>query len=345
MKVVFLEDPNTKDSDVSRLVPAEDTREVWAERLRIGRLAAEHLGRCPRLEEIDLRSTDVCDKDMLVLSRLPRLKVLDLCNTSVSDAGLGVLGGCLTLKELGVLGTHVTERGVAEIRARRPGLYVAWSTVSSEAARRAIVDLERMKVDALCPDRSKGPGGAVIPNADSSCIVDFRDDWDGDSRKANDLLKVVTADERAVSLHLRGLKRPSLEIVRGLRQVSFLTIPESGLVDKDLSVLRTVGRVENIDLMSAGFTDEALRYVADVSSLETLYISGFSDGAIDQLAGLPRLTKLGIGGPTFSEAALEHCAKLPHLKTLAVVECPRISRVARVRFFMKHPQIQWSRFE
>ncbi len=344
-KVVYLEDPNTKDSEVSRLVPAADTRKVWAERLRIGHLAAEHLGRCPRLEEIDLRSTDVCDKDMLVLSRLPRLKVLDLCNTSVSDAGLRVLGGCVTLKELYVLGTHATGRGVAEILARRPGLYVSSSTVSSEAARRAIVELERMKVDALCPDWSKDPLGAVISKPDPSCIVDFRDDWDGDSRKANDLLKVVTADEPGVSLHLGGLKRPSLEMLRGLRQVGFLTIPASGLVDKDLSVLRTIGRVENLDLKSAGFTDEALQYVADVPSLETLYINGFSDAAIDQLAKLPRLTKLGICGPTFSEEALEHCAKLPHLKTLAVVDCARISHVAKVRFFMKHRQIHWSSLE
>ena len=40
LKVVILENPNTTDSDVAKLVRPKDAREVWAEGLPIGRLAA-----------------------------------------------------------------------------------------------------------------------------------------------------------------------------------------------------------------------------------------------------------------------------------------------------------------
>lgn len=136
------------------------------------------------------------------------------------------------------------------------------------------------------------------------------------------------------------MKRPGLEILRGLQRICFLALPARGIVDGHLSVLRTVGTLHNLDLKNHGLTDKALQYVAEASSLEVLYIDGFSDAGIDQLAKLPRLTKLAICGPTFSEEALEHCARLPHLKSLAVLECNRISDAAKDRFFVNHPQIR-----
>ncbi len=139
-KDVLLDDLNTKDSDICSLVP-KNTVSFRADGLRIGRLAVEHLGRCRQLQQIILRSTEVSDNDLAVLSRLPHLTVLNLSNTPITDAGLKFLSGCRTLKELDVCGTHITERGVAEFRARRPELNVSWATVPSEAVRQAVVEL------------------------------------------------------------------------------------------------------------------------------------------------------------------------------------------------------------
>jgi hypothetical protein len=338
-KVVILEDPNTTDSDVAKLVRPEDAREVWAEGLAVGRMAVEHLGRCRQLEKVYLGSTDVSDAEMPVLATLPHLRDLDLPNTSVSDAGLKKLRACVTLKQLDVCGTHVTERGVEEIRSQRPGLHVYWSTVASEAVRKAIVELQRMNVDVACLDWSGAPLRLGTSKTRAFCSVNFLNRWDGDARKANAMLKVVAAGQPGVRVHVSSLNRPGLEVLRDLRQLPCLTITVPGLTDKDLSVLRTIGSVENLNLWSPGLTDEALRYVAQIPSLEILSIQGFSDEGIDRLAQSPTLTKLGISGPTFSEEALERCAKLPHLKRLSVLECKRISDTAKVRFFLKHPQI------
>jgi hypothetical protein len=339
LKVVILENPNTTDSDVAKLVRPKDAREVWAEGLPIGRLAVEHLGRCRQLEKVYLGSTDVSDAEMPVLATLPHLKDLHLPNTSVSDAGLRALRGCVTLKQLDVCGTHVTERGVEEIRSQRPGLHVYWSTVASEAVRNALVELQRMNVDVGCHDWSGAPLRLGTSKTRAFCSVNFLNHWDGDAKKANGILKVVAAGQPGVCLHVSSFKQPGLEVLRDLRQLLYLTITVPGLTDKDLSLLRTIGSVENLNLSSPGLTDEALRYVAEIPSLGILSIQGFSDEGIDRLAQLPTLTKLGISGPTFSEEALEHCAKLPHLKRLAVLDCKRISDTAKVRFFLKHPQI------
>ncbi len=192
------------------------------------------------------------------------------------------------------------------------------------------------------------------------CRVIFGVDWDGDVTKAHGLLKVAIAREQDVYLDVRSLKRPGLEFLRGLRQLQHLGVSTPGLVDKDLSVLRTLGGLKSLGLMdprfsdeaqcfvaeasldpkSPGFTVQALHYVAEVASLEEVSLDGFNDAAIDPLAKLPRLTTLWLFGPTFTDNALEHCAKLPHLKALSVGSCGRISNAARERFFAAHSQIR-----
>jgi Leucine-rich repeat (LRR) protein len=339
LKTVFLEDPNTRDCDVCTLVPAESTDEFWAEGRRIGSQAAKHLGRCRRLEKIYVGSTEISDKDLEPLAELPHLKDLDLPYTSVSDAGLRILVRCVTLKELNVCGTHVSENGVNEIRARRPGLRVYWSTVASEAVRKAIVDLQRMGVHVGGGDWSNAPFYVGASKTRAFCTVEFRDRWDGDVGTANRLLRVVTGGQLGVSVRVDSPKRSRLEMLRDLPKVPWLAIHAPGLADDGLSVLQTIRSVEQLDLDNPGDSDRPLRFVARVPSLEILYIGGFSDGGIDELATLPKLTKLGICGPTFTEGALEHCAKLPHLTSLSV-SCSRISDLAQARFFVAHPGIR-----
>ena len=81
------------------------------------------------------------------------------------------------------------------------------------------------------------------------CRVIFGVDWDGDVTKAHGLLKVAIAREQDVYLDVRSLKRPGLEFLRGLRQLQHLWVSTPGLVDKDLSVLRTLGGLKSLGLM------------------------------------------------------------------------------------------------
>jgi hypothetical protein len=334
LKEVILDDPNTKDSDIPRLVPPDDTGALWAEGLGIGHSVVEHLGRCRRLERAYLGLTQVSDKDVPTLARLPRLKYLDVHGTSVSDAALNDLAVCKTLGELDVRGTYVSERGVREFCARRPGLYVAWSTVASEDVRRSLVELQRMNVQVGWSN-----WGAMTLELRIFCSLDFSHQWDGDPRSVNERLRVVTSGEPRVWIHVSSLKRPGLEFLRNLRHVELLGITADRVVDENLLVLQTIGRLEGLDLTGAALTDHALRYVAQVPSLESLAVGKFSDAAIGELSKLPRLRRLLIRGPGFSEQALERCAQLPHLESLGLADCPRISRAAKVRFFAKHPKI------
>ena len=108
---------------------------------------------------------------------------------------------------------------------------------------------------------------------------------------------------------------------------------------------RTIESVEELDLDNPGRSDRPLHFVALMPSLEILYLYGFSDAGIDELAKLSKLAKLGLCGPTFSDGVLERCARLPHLKILDLSCCEHISEAAQRRFFAEHRSILSSRYE
>ena len=178
---------------------------------------------------------DVSDDDMRTLAALSRLNYLSLHDTNVSDAGLAALGRCRSLEYVEVRGTHVTQKGVDAICAMLPRLKVDWSTVCSEAVRRAAVELA---VGGRCFARNQ--------SARWFYLINFQDGWDGDRKRANELLKTITAGER-VTIGAGGAKGRVLDLFLNLPDVGCLFLSDHAVTnDDDLSVLPTIGRLTEL---------------------------------------------------------------------------------------------------
>ena len=106
-----------------------------------------------------------------------------------------------------------------------------------EPVRRAIVALQRMGVHANCVDWSLAPLYIGVSKEKLFCGIELRNGWDGDVRRVNELIKVVTGGQRGVSIRVTNPKRGSTGVLQRLPRVPLLGIHAPGMADEDLAVL------------------------------------------------------------------------------------------------------------
>jgi len=82
------------------------------------------VSRLASLKELVLPSTELDDNKLAFLANLPNLEKLEIDRNPVSDKSVETLVGMKSLKHLTIYLTDITDDGLAELRRRRPDLYI-----------------------------------------------------------------------------------------------------------------------------------------------------------------------------------------------------------------------------
>jgi len=110
------------------------------------------VSRLASLKELILPSTELDDNKLAFLANLPNLEKLEIDRDPVSDKSVDTLVGMKSLKSLTIYLTDITDDGLAELRRRRPDLYI-------------------MQVNTRFPRKPKPPVMAKLTEADCPHIV------------------------------------------------------------------------------------------------------------------------------------------------------------------------------
>jgi hypothetical protein len=89
-----------------------------------------------------------------------------------------------------------------------------------------------------------------------------------------------------------------------------------------LRQLRNLPKLQTLDLVGTGATDSQLDYIADLTQLQTLRLSGapIGDEGLIKLSRLKKLESLGVNGTQVTDKSLETLRSLPKLKELVLSE-------------------------
>jgi hypothetical protein len=311
------------DAQISALVPCDTVVGLRADNCAIGDRAMEHIGQCRKLEDLSLRATDITDNGLRCLKDLANLKWLYLYNDNVSDNGLRYLATCKSLTILDATGTYVTREGADRLKAALPNLAITWSTIRSEEARRAIVELSQLGLGIYT---WPWPGAKRY----AKCLydVEFPEDWEGDIHAANRLLKSVAAAE-SVGIRIHAARTAILDVVRDLPRIEMLHLASPAICDDDLVILKSVRVLRDVSIAGEKITDKGLGIISAILSLECVSFSldcAITDVGLEQLANAPKLTEVHLWSRDsepgtvrqFRDDTLTHLTKLPHLRKLLV---------------------------
>jgi Leucine-rich repeat (LRR) protein len=309
------------DAHVPRLVPKATTTSLYANSLAIGGRALEYIGTCENLECLELTGTDLTDAGLRSLGGLKSLKKLSLDNDNVSDDGLRELAGCHGLSRLSLECTHVTKEGVELLKDQLPQCEVEWSTLRSEDARLAVIELERMGVQVdVATSAAKRPEARWWVSLDNDAIES--------AGRINGLLKRITPAED-LEIQVIGWQPDVMACVRDLKGLVKLQIAGDSIGDTDpvdLVVLRTIGEIKELSISGEQVTDKQLAEICDVKSLESLEISSscaITGSGVEQVAKLRKLKALFLWDiddrRKYDDPLLAHLERLDQVRTLRVV--------------------------
>jgi Leucine Rich Repeat (LRR) protein len=128
---------------------------------------------------------------------------------------------------------------------------------------------------------------------------------------------VCSADEavpsRSVFLLVLG-RDPRLD----LRRIWGVSFEGSRIQDAELQLLRSFPNLRSVDLRKTEITDQGLRNVANIKSIEFLSLqhTEIGDGAVPYLSQLPRLRNLDLRGSRITRNGVDQLREASTLKTI-----------------------------
>ena len=286
-----------------------------------------HLALSLTIKDISLgRANLVTGEGLRHLRGMTPLRKLDISATAVNDADLAQLAAFSRLEYLHLPNAGITDRGIRHLLALK-GL----RTLSVGCSPESTLSDEALKVIACMEDlESLAIGGSKLSNLGLGLIgtltrlcdlrvgtgVPVSDRGIEHLNRLTDLRSLTFLAGTIVPLKaLSGLKLKKLErlecarLVRdspamrisalvNLRQLNLTSAADPsgvhGFRDQDLYCLRSLEKLQVLQLQGPGITDEGIRHLADLNNLEVL-----------TLGGSDRLTDAGL--------ALLPGAKLQHL--------------------------------
>jgi hypothetical protein len=275
-----------------------------------------YLAHCLRIKSLCLGSTGITDEGLKCISQLPRLEDLDVCNTAVSDAGLASLSACQSLSHVEVRATRVTADGVARFKKARPGVTIAWSTVTSADVRHAAADLTRMGLNVICGDEI-GPEVQRL-----KYWITLQPGWNSNTspERVHELVQIVSKAEK-VMLSLRDVRDCDITVFRGLEHLWTLSLRfPQGASLTGLKQISTIGRLDKVILSGEGCNDEALAMLRIAPTLQCVRLTEaphVTASGIDKLTQLPRLATLELDSG-FKDEFVGQLGNLQGLRELSV---------------------------
>jgi Leucine-rich repeat (LRR) protein len=267
------------------------------------------LARLPKLTELSAAECGLTDSAMLDLGKLTQLKSLRIEGNQIGDLGVAALKGLTNLESLNVAqSSWVNSRMQIGDRAMA---YVAGFTKLRELdlSRLPVTDEGFAKLSALAELRSLNISGTQITASGLKTLASFPhlQLLEAGGPAINDeSMQFVGQCHELRSLMLGGVGDEGFRHVAKLRKLERITITGDRVTDAALVNLTSLGELAHIELRAPTITDEGLKAIAQIDSLERLDL--WADGP-------------GMGRPQgghFTAAGYAALSKMPKLKELWV---------------------------
>ncbi len=274
----------------------------------------KHLRRFALLESLELRGTKFTDQVLLELRQLPALKTLVLSFPHLTSAGLKEVAELKHLEELTIIGGRAIDDEIlgslSNLKSLR-SLKLEHTEITGTGLGHlaALPQLENLALrgSALTDD-------GLTHLRDLTQIRSLNLSGDQLSDKAIEPLENLTALEQ-------------LSIARYVPPSGNVGHPQRAQIARDgMPFQRGLQQLRSLSLEGLDITDEALRSISQLKSLQKLKCSsGFSDGPelqeLDNLCRLPELRELAIYLNNIAPGGLAKLKGCRSLETLHV-SCP-----------------------
>ncbi len=314
----------------SEIVLAEDSPDVAAAVARIEALGGEveRENDAPTRAIVTVAlvgSAQLKDEDLALLKPLAGLRELYLGNTATSDAGLKNVAGLTELRVLGLIGTKVTDAGLKELAGlqKLERLFLENTAITDEGLQE-ISKLKGLKIVLLRGTKATDAG---IKRLEESLPGLQNGAGRLATERAERKSAVRPGDKPEVTAAITQLEALDGEVERAddspdAPVISVHLIGSEKLKDEDLSCLKSLPGVQQLYLGHTATSDAGLKHVAGLTRLTFLGLIGtkVTDGGMKELAGLQKLETLLLANTAVTEAGLKELSKLENLQELLLPE-------------------------
>jgi serine/threonine protein kinase len=293
---IHLSGTRVRDDDLRAVAACKQLRSLDLGRTAVSDAGLKHLTGLSQLTSLTLPSTQTTDAGMKYLGELKQLAALDLAFTAVGDAGMKHLAGLTQLRTLGLNATRVTDAGLADVGRLTNLVFLRLdSTAITDAGLEHLTGLSQLDNLGLISVRAVGDKG----------------------------MKSLARLKRLGSLDLRetGVTDEGLKELARCEKLAALRIGKLKITDAGVRSLARLTRLKVLDLSSTEVTDEGVKEVARHRRLTNLYLTNLrrvTDVGAMELARLPNLQYLALGGTGVSDAGVIELAALPQLRFLVL---------------------------
>jgi Leucine-rich repeat (LRR) protein len=276
LRVLRIIDAPVTDAMLPSLADLTELTELFLDGTRIGDKGLHTLQKLKKLKYLHLAGTDVTDKGLASIKEFADLRELSLSDTSVTGAGLSELLGLKSLARLDLSETLIDDAGIEPLFSvpRRLEINLTGTNVSAAGVDKMKMVPGRFSLKRPWPVVEPAPGPVAapvpidqLPKADLAALVE---------KLGGKLTRGEETDGKPIiGIDLHGAK----------------------VTDVDLGQLRSAPKLQRLNLEGCkAVSDAGLPYLADLTSLEQLNLSGTEvrgDGLV-YLKGLVRLTWLNL---------------------------------------------------
>jgi hypothetical protein len=281
----------------------------------------------PTLVRLDLSNRDdLTDDDLAFLERMPWLTALSLAGCGrISDAAVGHLRGHRALEQINLQWTNTGDQSVAVLAGR------------SALAR---VVLGRRLTDAGAASLRDFPALATPGALDSFLSVSSSKALTDDALASIGRLTGV----RALDLHMSAFGSPHYTARGAAHQRGMMAHEELNFYgplvnDAVLLEIAAIPRLRLLHAQDIASGDDGFIALAACATLENLgarFCRRITDRGFAAIAGLPRLSRLGLGGPRLSDGAMAALVDAPALVELT----PNLFGDDAFRFIGRMPRLE-----
>ena len=257
----------------------------------------KYIGQLTGLEYLSIENTFLTDDGLVHLSKLRRLSFLNLSENAVTDAGLHHLKQLEGLRVVNVTDTFVSPDGAAAFRKVRPDVRIDGAVFLAPSREHLVAAGQLTRLGAKVSQTVENLGQGSETNSRFIIEVSVSGRWKG---QPQDLALLTKLDPPIDWLWISApIGDEGAEQLQYLSKVREIQLRDSDVTDDGLRFL--TGRLGLKSLvLNGGFSDDAIKYLKRLTSLERISLSNTqisAEGVAELRESLPNSTRVSYRKP------------------------------------------------
>lgn len=274
------------------------------------------------VKTLDLRNTDVSDKESAQLKALPHLTSLNLAGQPISDKGLSDLKDFPSLKQLNLHATKISDAGLAELAKSTTieDLDISGTEGVTDKGLAHLRELSNLKSLGLFATNITDDGLARLTDNKKLEKLDLGRTGITDKGLAH--LAALPALKELSLYHSSSVTDAGLAHLKDLKGLEKLDLNSAMISDKGVVNLKGLTKLRYLNLNDTGVGDLGMEAIQGLTNLKTLNVNHthVTDKGMESISKLKNLERLGVADTKLSDKGLGQIKDLKSLKLLELME-------------------------